>query len=394
MWAATGSVDDAWAPAAVAECRRLRAPRALLVTSCYASTVRRAWSVAAITRGDRCPLSLSLARALALSASGVLLLSGGFARVDFPVADTFFDTDHDFSSDSCTVDTNPVCKENLAGDRLDCLTEMADDDVQLAAIAYVISNETDASATDICDGYEYCAFGALKTGAATEATFFCGFDGGDIEDIGLWGTDGDDTLWFHHYQNGEFDLQDHAAVAAVEGALIGKDGGDNLHGSRYAGSAYTEVVRGDAGDDTIDSHAGVDEVHAGPGDDTIFTGSGKDTVCLDSGNNEVSTEDDDDTVHGGPGTDKVHLGDGDDIAWLGAGEDVACGGGDDDEVHGGSSPDQLWGNGGDYDELYGDGPSTGTPADACGSEGTYGSKVGCEGLLYSAPADCPPEHAP
>ena len=112
---------------------------------------------------------LSRSRAL----SSVALVGGlavpGLARAGTPAADTWFEVEHGFSGDSCIVASLSVCKLSLDGLTMDCQTEKATDyeGERLGAIAYLIRNESDLDGTDICDGYEYCLFGALKTNVGT-----------------------------------------------------------------------------------------------------------------------------------------------------------------------------------------------------------------------------------
>lgn len=111
-----------------------------------------------------------------------LLLASGSAKADYPIADTFEDTPHEI--------------------------------------------ESDASMTVICNGYVYCMFGALKTGASTEETFFCPFDAEDYELMALWGTDESDDLFLPLAQNGEFDLEEPSVALigrVVRGRRRGRD---------------------------------------------------------------------------------------------------------------------------------------------------------------------------
>lgn len=316
------------------------------------------------------------------------------AQADDPVADTWFETDHDFASDDCSPASLGVCKLSIDGATMDCQTTKATDDPaeRLGAIAYLVRNETDDLSTDICGGSEYCLFGALKTntGTSTEVHFYCRFDGNDIETILLRGTNEHDELYFHHSQNGEFDLEGHGGVALVTGVMQGKFGDDQLHGSRSASADVKDDIGGDQGDDTIDTHAGDDIARDGADDDVILTGPGKDTVYLDSGTNQVSTEDDNDTVYGGVDEDHVHLGDGDDKAYLAAGDDVGCGGDGDDDVQGEDDDDKLWGDVGDADELDGGGEVV---QDRCSPADYPGANTDCETAdLTSEPPECPAEH--
>jgi Ca2+-binding RTX toxin-like protein len=317
----------------------------------------------------------------------------GLAQAGSPSADTWFEVGHDFSGDTCVVASLSVCKLSLDGLTMDCQTEKATDyeAERLGAKAYLVRNESDLYGTDICDGYEYCLFGALKTndGTSTEETFYCKFDGDDIETILLRGTDEQDELFFHHAQNDrEFDLEGHSGASLVTGVSLGQAQGDQIHGSRSNDGGYKDLLRGDEDDDLIDSHAGNDEVHDGLGDDVIMTGPGNDMVYLTAGTNQVSTEDGDDTVYGGTDADHVHLGDGNDRAYLGTGQDVACGGKGEDDLQGQAHDDKLWGGDQD-DDVDGAGEVT---ADYCSPLDGGGTRVNCESELTEEPPECPDEH--
>jgi RTX calcium-binding nonapeptide repeat (4 copies) len=255
----------------------------------------------------------------------------------------------------------------------------------LGAWATIIRNESDEATTDICDGYEYCAFGAVKLDATTEEHFYCKWDGDDYDTITLVGTSFHDKLFFHHTQNSEFDLQEHSGVGNVDGEILGLSADDDVHGSRHVSGDYQDWLYGGPGGDTIWGHEDADRLFSGAGDDTIWAGPGNDVINLEGGNNEVSGEDGDDTVQGGPGRDFVHGGDGADVLYGHEGDDAICGGEGVDTLDGGAHTDVLYA--GVSSESQDGGPGT----DEC--QGWPSGPVNCEGDLSATPPDdCPPEH--
>ncbi len=302
-----------------------------------------------------------------------------------PVGETFFETGmtlHDFSVDSCTVGSLQVC--TAASDtKMECIMNRIASGGQ-GAIATIIKNRTNDGMTDICGGFDYCAFGAVKTGASTETTFYCQWDGDEFATITLVGTDERDRLYFHHTQNGEFDLEGHSGVSLVDGEILGQGGNDDVHGSRTTASGYKDWLYGNDGDDIVWGHDGHDRIYSGAGDDRIWAGPGNDHVSLEGGNNHASGEDGEDTVVGGPGRDFIHGGRQDDLLYGHGGDDAICGGDDADLLDGGPQADKLYGGaGGDTEDG---GPGT----DNCQDHSW--PAVNCEGVQATEPPECPSEY--
>ena len=113
-----------------------------------------------MTRKFSLPLSL-----LAIPVGGQALAA--------PYADTFFVADYssELGVDACEFTGSPdpadLCEYNASIERMECKAERLASG-GIGAIMYMIKNESDTAATDICDGYDYCSFGAIKTTGTTE----------------------------------------------------------------------------------------------------------------------------------------------------------------------------------------------------------------------------------
>ena len=309
-----------------------------------------------------------------------MLLAAPRAALAAPMADIWFATDYEFELgvDACEFESTPdLCQRNGSTNVWECKAE------RLAgggtgAIMYMVRNKT---SPDICDGYEYCAFGSIKTGTSSESPFYCAWDGDDMDEMSLSGTVYEDYLYFHHDQQGSlFNMEDHSGVDKVTGFIYGLSGNDRVHGSHYdADAVYADVLYGGGDDDIIWGHAGSDLINAGSGDDTIWAGGGHDVIHLVSGSNQCSAEAGNDQVFGGDGDDRISLGDGNDSADGIEGADTICGDDGDDVIEGASGNDVLWG-GADSDSNDG-GPGT----DLCNAE----TESACDGLQASRPTACP-----
>ena len=275
-----------------------------------------------------------------------MLLAAPRAVLAAPMADIWFATDYEFELgvDACEFESTPdLCQRNGSTNVWECKAE------RLAgggtgAIMYMVRNKT---SPDICDGYEYCAFGSIKTGTSSESPFYCAWDGDDMDEMSLSGTVYEDYLYFHHDQQGSlFNMEDHSGVDKVTGFIYGLSGNDRVHGSHYdADAVYADVLYGGGDDDIIWGHAGSDLINAGSGD----------------------------------GDDRISLGDGNDSADGIEGADTICGDDGDDVIEGASGNDVLWG-GADSDSNDG-GPGT----DLCNAE----TESACDGLQASRPTACP-----
>jgi len=153
---------------------------------------------------------------------------------------------------------------------------------------------------------------------------------GDLGDDIIDGDAGDDIVDYRGAANGvRVDL----AITGPQDTRQGRDTLISIEG--VYGSAYDDVLRGDAGRN---------EIHGVAGNDWIDGRSGEDAIWGDLG---------DDEIHGGDGEDVLYAGDGDDLVYGDADGDVLDGGDGADILHGGDGRDWFFPGAGD-DLLYGD----------------------------------------
>jgi len=138
-----------------------------------------------------------------------------------------------------------------------------------------------------------------------------------------------------------------AAPDAVEvnlalGVASGGYGDDVLLNiANVTGSAFDDVLAGDAQANTLRGLAGVDTITGGAGNDLVLGGDGDD---------QLDGEADLDRVEGEAGNDVVNGGDGNDVVVGGAGNDVVLGGNGNDRLVEDTLPngaDDLQGGAGD-----------------------------------------------
>ena len=201
---------------------------------------------------------------------------------------------------------------------------------------------------------------------------------GDIDDITLWGADGDDSL------------TSGAGVQYIWGGN-GNDTVDGGDGNDFIwGDAGDDILDGGEGDDFVTGGAGNDTIYMSPGTDTEDGGDGVDTLILGewagswsgtinletgdnftagqtgstshkvlnfenistehtgdmtifgtSGDNLIFTGDGNDTIEGGDGNDTIYSGDGDDVINAGDGDDIIWVSSGADSYIGGSGSDTL-----------------------------------------------------
>jgi Ca2+-binding RTX toxin-like protein len=143
------------------------------------------------------------------------------------------------------------------------------------------------------------------------------------------------------FNGGDGDVDDIQRGSARHELMVGRDGDDDLDGSRgddwLFGGFGADRLLGGAGDDLIVGGAGDDALYGGDRHDEIRGGDGDDLVSAGSG---------DDMVDGGDGRDKLAGGDGSDTLMGGAGKDRLNGGAGDDILIGGHGADYLLGGAG------------------------------------------------
>ena len=147
-----------------------------------------------------------------------------------------------------------------------------------------------------------------------------------------------------------------AMSAWIENA-VGGSGNDTLQGN-----VLSNVLEGNAGDDTIFGDDGWDRIFGGDGNDTVRGGDLGDTIDGGNGDDDLQGEGGwdfitggrgNDTISGGAGNDDVFGNENDDVLSGDDGDDRLWGGFGNDTVHGDAGNDLLVGNVGD-DHLWGD----------------------------------------
>jgi Ca2+-binding RTX toxin-like protein len=109
------------------------------------------------------------------------------------------------------------------------------------------------------------------------------------------------------------------------------------------GSAFADIIYGDARNNVLRSGDGKDDVHGAAGHDTIEGGLGDDKLFGEDGNDYLVGGDGVDILHGGAHNDTMH---------GGVGNDGLFGGGAADLIFGGDGNDRVFGDGG-HDTIYG-----------------------------------------
>lgn len=247
------------------------------------------------------------------------------------------------------------------------------------AIAYVVENYNIGH----CIGHDICAWGQDADGV----DFGCPVTDPTIVEIVIKGSTEDDTLSFLYTSGGTtYRLENLFSTSTVTGIIIGGEGDDVINGSNYGtGTAYTEELHGEDGEDTIDANAGADVVTGGDNDDTIDGGSGADTILGGAGNDTIRGGADADLIDGGSGGDDIAGGIGIDTIYGSSGSDAICGDTDDDALlHGGADTDTVYGP--DAGDVVVGGTGSG---DVCDDRTSYDGS--CETLLGSMgrPVRCP-----
>jgi Ca2+-binding RTX toxin-like protein len=210
--------------------------------------------------------------------------------------------------------------------------------------------------------------------------------GGDGNDV-IIGTAGADRLWG---QNGEDILEGGAGADRLDGggrsaygtvvnygdtvryvqssAAVSIDlrinteqsggdaQGDTLFNiSNVIGSAFDDVLQGDAGYNRLSGMAGNDTIRGGGADDVLLGDAGDDTLYGDDGADALSGGLGNDNLYGGNGDDRLDGGDGADNLYGDAGKDTLTAGAGDDLLDGGTGDDTLVGAAGNDTLVGGDG---------------------------------------
>jgi len=132
--------------------------------------------------------------------------------------------------------------------------------------------------------------------------------------------------------------------------IKGNGGNDNIQGG-----ALNDTIYGGDGDDYINGYDGDDILYGGNGKDSLYGREGNDTLIGGEGNDELWGESGDDVIDGGNGDDTIDGGTGNDILMGGEGDDRIYGGEGNDTIDGGTGNDALYGGDGEDTYLFGKG---------------------------------------
>ena len=120
--------------------------------------------------------------------------------------------------------------------------------------------------------------------------------------------------------------------------------GSAVPGTTITGTASSEGLNGNLGNDVITGLGGADVINGRAGNDELYGDAGNDHLRGDEGDDRLFGGADDDTLQGGVGNDELDGGDGNDTLDGGAGNDV---------IRGGAGNDSLTATGGGVDSIYG-----------------------------------------
>ncbi|MBW0144476.1 calcium-binding protein [Sphingomicrobium clamense] len=176
-------------------------------------------------------------------------------------------------------------------------------------------------------------------------------DGGADNDLLIGGPDndrlrggeGDDQLVGG--SSSDYALYDQAPGSVVVDLFFGTaagDGNDTLEGiENVIGSAYGDVLKGDAGPNLLDGSGGEDSLYGRAGNDTLNGGSRADELFGGTGDDILNGGSGNDRINGGSGNDRIDGGGDNDLLIGGPGDDIILGGVGDDFMAGGSGNDTF-----------------------------------------------------
>lgn len=169
-------------------------------------------------------------------------------------------------------------------------------------------------------------------------------------------------------------LDTSSAAAAVNvnlttGAAAGVDQSKLAWAINVLGSAFNDLIYGDARDNILDGGTGKDEVHGAAGNDTIGGGLGDDKLFGEDGNDKLSGGDGADMLNGGGGNDAMNGGTGNDGFFGGGGNDTISGGDGDDKIYGDGGNDII--SGGRGNDILTGGSIGSTSASTTKGANTY-----------------------
>lgn len=216
-----------------------------------------------------------------------------------------------------------------------------------AASGHVVANDADG------DNVTF----ALKSGPAhgmvhidADGKFtFSAQDYAGTDSFVVTASDGHGASADHTVQFGVIGTLDASAAGAAINVNLGTGVGTNVDPDKLpwtvnvTGSAFNDMIFGDARYNVLQGGEGKDELHGAGGNDQIYGGNGDDKLFGEDGN---------DRMFGGAGNDSLNGGAGNDEMRGGASNDGFFGGGGNDAIFGDDGDDRIYGDGGD-DFIHG-----------------------------------------
>ncbi|MFY0691457.1 MAG: hypothetical protein JXR14_05970 [Paracoccaceae bacterium] len=132
-------------------------------------------------------------------------------------------------------------------------------------------------------------------------------------------------------------------LAAGSGAMAAA-GDTYIDIEDVTGTAFDDVIAGDAGANGLNGGAGADTLSGAGGNDTLLGGTASDLIYGGGGDDWIEGNDTSDTLWGGEGQDTIYGQSGRDTAYGEAGDDVMFGGAGIDTFYGGDGADTIVGN--------------------------------------------------
>jgi hypothetical protein len=178
----------------------------------------------------------------------------------------------------------------------------------------------------------------------------------------------------------------HGGPGSEGGVLVDLEGGiafDRTHFGtdtlisieNVTGSAFDDVIGGNADANVLDGDAGADQLFGGDGADTLIGGEGDDSHLSGDGGN--------DNLSGGAGVDQLFGGDGNDVLSGGRGDDVLTGSGGADVFDYSFLVTSAGGGGGETHHFTDFFAAHGGKLDATGKEVADGTSQGQFSSLYT-----------
>lgn len=238
-----------------------------------------------------------------------------------------------FSSGTCQVNNNPICRYRNGELTCDLDTLGCKDGfpTQQWAVRYNTSHTNAFTVFGACTGsssqspppilYHCCKV----TDAQAEITRVT-LKGSSWQDepIGF--------RWQHPTQSWNVRNLQPTGSQGLLAQVFARDGNDVVVGSDSAASHYDEELWGENGADTIYTHGGGGTAWGGNGSDHLYGGPGQDSLFGGADDDFLFGRAGDDRLHGGHGDDYLEGEGGNDVLYGSLGSDELFGGPDDDTI--------------------------------------------------------------